>query len=42
MSQEGDVENDMPMVEGQDNSELWCQFNQWQRNLIQTNMEAVC
>ena len=28
MSQEGDVEKDMPLGEGQDNSELWCQFNQ--------------
>ena len=42
MSQEGDVENDMPLRERQENSELWCQLNQWQRNLIQTNMEAVC
>ena len=42
MSQEWDVENDMPLGEGQDNYELWCQFNQWQRNLIQTDMEAFC
>ena len=42
MSQEGDVENEMPLGEGQENSELRCKFNQGQRNLIQTNMYAVC
>ena len=42
MSQEGDVENEMPLGEGQDNSELWCQLGQWRKNLIQTNTESVC
>ena len=32
MSQEGDVENEMSLGEGQESSELWCSFNQWQRN----------